>query len=119
MPRKRRRIKARLPLPQALSEISLCERALWHGSGPLLEADVERLSNHAPYRLWPTWGTWAAFYAAVREELYSARPWRREASAAERLYVAHLAGDDLDVVREQIESDRRAADPRRLLMGVR
>ena len=29
------------------------------------------------YRLWPAWGTWAAFYGAVREELYSERPWRR------------------------------------------
>ena len=116
MPRKRRRAKGR-PLPRGLAEITGSERTSWSVFGPMLETDDVTLGDGSMCRLWPDWPTWASFYASVRDELYGDRPWRRETSAAERLYAAFLRGDDMEAVRTQIDSDRRANDPRRRWPG--
>jgi hypothetical protein len=100
--------------PQKLAEISGTERARWQGAGPILAADGVTLQDGAPYVIWPDWTTWAEFYGAVRDELYGDRPWRRDTSVAERLWIAYLAGEDLDVVRERCP---RADDPRRRVFG--
>ena len=60
MPRKRRSPKRRAALPQGLAQISLCERARWSSSGPLLTTDVVELSEDAPYHVWPSLDAWAA-----------------------------------------------------------
>ena len=116
MPRKRRRVKARIP--EALSDISLTERTLWRCVGPILAADGVRLGPAAGlYHVWPSWDAWAQFYGAVREDLYRDRPWRRDGSAAERLYAAYLQGGDLDAVRDELAETARRDDPRRRLFG--
>jgi hypothetical protein len=100
VPRKRRQPKRRQPLPTGLAEISLCERALWSSTGPLIESpdielDSEVFAGNPPlYHLWSSVDEWAAFYASVRDELYLNRPWLRDRSAAERLYTKH-AGEQL------------------------
>jgi hypothetical protein len=53
------------------------------------------------------------FYETARDELYAFRPWRREASATERLYQAWLDGRDLDRIYDGAEE----VDPRLLIFG--
>jgi hypothetical protein len=115
MPRKRRQPKARIPA--GLVEISGCERSLWQTSGPILASDGAVLRDQSLYNLWPSWEAWAVFYGSVRDELFRDRPWRREASAAERLYDTYLRGDDAEAAREQIGAAARATDPRHLLVN--
>ncbi len=112
MPRRRRHPKRRPPLPQGLQQISLAERCQWSADGPLLDTDLE--GRHVPdgYHAWPNWNTWAEFCAQVREQLLRDRPWLRDTSAAETLYAAWRAGDDVDVVRAQMRALDAAHDPR-------
>ena len=60
---------------------------------------------------------WAQFYEAVRDELFVDRPWLLERSVAEHLYRAWCAGLNCGVVRDEIAAERRAHDPRKLLLA--
>src|SRR3970040_663041 len=114
MPRKRRFPKRRPPLPPGLPEISHCERARWASDGPLLAEDVLDADQAALYHVWADWDTWAQCYGAVRDQLYAARPWLREASIAEALFLAWSTGCDVERPRTAILAMRAADDPRRL-----
>ena len=107
MPRKRRVVKRRR-LPEGVADIDLGERAHWGVYGPVVGVGSD---------VWPDWKTWATFYAAIRDDMFGDRIWRREKSAAERLYQAHLRGEDCDSVQSEIIAELHADDPRRLLMG--
>jgi hypothetical protein len=108
LPRKRRHVKHRRTPREALRQITSGERAYWRTYGPSIDPDGD----------WPDWASWLAFYAAVRDEGFYPidRPWLRERSAAERIYLASLVGADLDAVRVRIIADLEANDPRRSLM---
>lgn len=111
MPRKRRFPKRRPPLPEGLEQITLAERAQWAADGPLLTGDVA--GDAMPgYVIWPSWQAFFTFYGAVRDELYAEQPWRRDRSAAERLWTAYHAGEDAEAVRARMRASARRHDPR-------
>ena len=118
MPRKRRQPKRRALMPQGLSEISLCERASWACSGQHIVAAGDVFcgeGHHEWYHEWPDWATWARFYEGIREELFAKRPWLRETSVADAVYVAWREGRDPAVLRDELCAARAANDPRRVL----
>ena len=100
MPRKRRVPKRRLSLPQGLAEISLTERAHWSAIGPFVGPDDD----------WSDWATWGTFYGQVRDELFAARPWLRDTSIADRLFVAWQGGQTPAQL-EQLHRDLLDARP--------
>jgi hypothetical protein len=112
MPRKRRVVKVRR-LPDTLAAISGMERAQWQFSGPSIASGGEPVEG---YVSWPSWEAWAAFYGAIRDELYRERPWRQARSCADTLYVAYTGGKDVEAVRAKLAAQRRRNDPRRLVM---
>jgi hypothetical protein len=116
MPRKKRHAKRRSALPTNLAAISLCERARWRSSGPILESDQIEVTSadfDRVYHVWPSWSTWFAFYQSVRDELFAARPHLRDTSIAEGIYEAIVEGADPDETRARLLAARE--DPRRLL----
>jgi hypothetical protein len=122
VPRKRRHPKRRERLPQGVAEISLCERSQWSCYGPSVGTEFEIgdvLSGPRPlYHVWPDWKTWTEFYSLIRDEIHGDRQWRRESSAAERIYQAWLRGDDPDRIQDAIQAEVNANDPRRFLRGA-
>lgn len=116
MPRKRRHAKVRHVLPVGLDQITLTERAFWSTYGPLVGDEAPKLEAGAPYHVWPDWATWAAFYGAVRGELFC-HPSLRERSVCEAMYAAFCDGEDPEQVRAAMLAERAANDPRLLLEG--
>ena len=102
MPRKRRQPKRRAPIPRGLAEITLSERAYWSCHGPAIGD-----------RPWPDWATWLDFYGSIRDQLFAARPWLRERSIADAVYVAWREGRDPGAVRDELCAAR--PDLRRVL----
>jgi hypothetical protein len=66
-----------------------------------------------------SFAVWEEFYGAIRDAYWVSRPTLRDKSACERLYQAWLRGEDCDAVRDQIDAERAADDPRRVLLGER
>jgi hypothetical protein len=118
MPRRLRTPKRRYDGPHGLAAITLLERGQWSVSGPMV-GESERVcadTGRVLYHAWPDWQTWATFYGVVRDELHRERPWRRERSVAERLYVAWCHEErDLDGLQTALVAERAANDPRRVL----
>ena len=112
-PRRRRR----QAIPTGLAEISLCELTRWSVAGPMIEGDGTQLQPTAQdlYRIWPDWTTFLRFYGEVRAEWRRNRPWLRDQSVVERVYVAALAGADPEHVRQELVSAKD--DPRHLLFN--
>ena len=122
MPRKRRYPKRRPILPEGLAQISLCERALWSTSGPIIYSEIEwsgdaLVDSARPlYHVWPSWAAFMAFYAQVRADWLADRP--GIGGAVEWLYTAWRRGDDLDALRDALAADGRANDARVGLQAV-
>ena len=108
MPRKRRKSKTRTP--SGLMEISPPELIHWAVYGPMIGGH-----DHPGHTVWPDWETWAEFYGRIRNEYLAGR--RHAPVAAERLYEAIVAGNDPDMVYEELERERRENDPRKILGG--
>jgi hypothetical protein len=116
MPRKKRHAKRHSALPTNLAAISLCERSRWRSSGPILESDQIEVTSadfDRVYHVWPSWQAWFTFYGSIRDELYKARPYLRDRSVADALYLAMLDGANPDMTRARLLAARE--DPRRVL----
>jgi hypothetical protein len=120
MTRTRRRVRRQRP--SGLAEIRKLELNRWAVHGPLvrspdLDDDAVRDLERSGYVVWESYAEWAAFYGVIREN------WRnpqsnypdRRPEAAERLYLAIVAGQDPVEVRRQIALEQDAADPRDVL----